>query len=141
MTCVEPIEAFGWAAQTDDPRFREVPGHITFTLKFPSGAMGYCTCGFDGGFTTGHRTMFEKGYIECLPGFPYQNLMLKSGTAKEEIKYDLLPKNHFTLEFDDFADCVINDKPFITPGEEGLADVKVIEAVNRSIASGKPEKI
>jgi hypothetical protein len=42
---------------------------------------------------------------------------------------------------DHFADCVLNDKQSWTPGEEGLADARVIEAIERSIESGKREKV
>ncbi|MBV8780063.1 MAG: hypothetical protein JO353_01585 [Phycisphaerae bacterium] len=136
-----PVEAFGWATQGNEPRFREVPGHVSFQLRFPSGALGYCACGFDGGFTPGYRAMFQKGYVECLPGFPYVNLELKSGNKDEQTRYEIEPRNHFACEYDYFADCVMNGKPVLTGGEEGLADLKVIEAINRSIASGKVEKV
>jgi len=42
---------------------------------------------------------------------------------------------------DDFANCVIQKKPSRVSGEEGLKDMKVVEAIYRSIASGKKEKI
>jgi predicted dehydrogenase len=42
---------------------------------------------------------------------------------------------------DDFADCVMGNKKTIVPGEMGLQDIKIVEAIYRSIASGKKEKI
>ena len=118
-----------------------MPGHVVFQLKFPSGAIGYCSCGFDGGASSGYRAITQKGYIEAMPGFPYHNLILKTGTTKEQVEYKLDPVNHFATEYDYFADCVMHDKQVLTAGEEGLADLKVIEAVNKSIESGKAEKV
>jgi predicted dehydrogenase len=64
---------------------------------------------------------------------------VKKGEAKTRIS--LPEKSHFTLEMDHFSQCVLNDQSPLTPGEEGLADIKVIEALERSIASGRMEKV
>jgi predicted dehydrogenase len=42
---------------------------------------------------------------------------------------------------DHFSECVLEDKRPWTPGEEGLADLRVIEAINRSVQSGKFERV
>ena len=42
---------------------------------------------------------------------------------------------------DDFAQCILQKKATRVPGEEGRLDMKVVEAIYRSIASGKKEKI
>ncbi len=49
--------------------------------------------------------------------------------------------NQQALHMDDFAKCILEHKPGRVPGEEGLKDMKVIEAVYKSIASGKKEPI
>ena len=53
----------------------------------------------------------------------------------------LLPKDQFALEMDHMAECVLaNRKPY-TPGEEGLQDQRIMEALYASAASGKPIKL
>jgi predicted dehydrogenase len=42
---------------------------------------------------------------------------------------------------DDFAACVRQNKASSVAGEEGLKDLKVVEAIYRSIASGRREAI
>jgi predicted dehydrogenase len=42
---------------------------------------------------------------------------------------------------DDFAHCVMNHLPTRVPGEEGLKDMKVVDAIYRSLDSGKKEAI
>ena len=49
--------------------------------------------------------------------------------------------NQQALQMDDFAQCVLQKKPTRVPGEMGLLDMKVIEAIYRSIASGKKERV
>jgi predicted dehydrogenase len=42
---------------------------------------------------------------------------------------------------DDFATCVKLKKQSRVPGEEGLKDMKVVDAIYRSLGSGKWENI
>jgi predicted dehydrogenase len=51
------------------------------------------------------------------------------------------PVNQQVLQMDDFADCVMRNKNTIVPGEMGLEDIRIVEAIYRSIASGKRERI
>ena len=39
------------------------------------------------------------------------------------------PVDQFAAEMDDFAQCILNNKPTIVPGEEGLRDVKIMMAI------------
>jgi predicted dehydrogenase len=47
-------------------------------------------------------------------------------------------KNQFTSEMDHFSECVTENKPPHTPGEEGLPDHRIIEALYQSAREGKP---
>ena len=38
---------------------------------------------------------------------------------------------------DDFADCILNDKPTRVPGEEGRRDQRIMAAIYEAAASGK----
>jgi predicted dehydrogenase len=57
----------------------------------------------------------------------------------QTMKYDAV--NHFAAEMDHFADCILNDKQPLTPGEEGLADLRVMEAIYKSAATGATVKM
>jgi predicted dehydrogenase len=50
---------------------------------------------------------------------------------------DLPQLNHQAAQMDDFAQCILTNKPTRVPGEEGLKDMRVIEAIYRSIDTGK----
>jgi predicted dehydrogenase len=38
---------------------------------------------------------------------------------------------------DDFAQCILNQKPTKVPGEEGLRDVKIMMAIYEAARTGK----
>lgn len=42
---------------------------------------------------------------------------------------------------DDFAQCILNNKPTKVPGEEGLRDVKIMMAIYESVRTGKEVKL
>ena len=40
-----------------------------------------------------------------------------------------------------FVDCIVNDKPHIATGEEGLTVMKLLDAIYKSAETGAPVKI
>lgn len=138
----EPSEVMGFLTQPkDDPRFREVESAVQFTLKFPSGFLATATCSYNA-----HRSQFlrlqgDKAWAEMDPAYAYRGLRLRTSQVVEEhdavIEPRVVEKNQFALEIDHMAQCVMNDRDPHTPGEEGLQDMRIIEAIYESARSGK----
>jgi predicted dehydrogenase len=144
ITRENPIEVTAAAHQTaGDPRFREVPESVMFTMRFPSGILAHCDCSFGAAESRFYRIHCEKGYIELDPAFSYRGLRLhvKEGDAKtgnvRNAEVPLEPVNHFAAEMDHFSKCILNDDAPRTPGEEGLADMRVIAAIEEALSSGR----
>lgn len=145
VTNEEPLEVTAIAHQpSDDPRFREVPESVAFTLKFPSGVLAHCDCSFGTTESRRYRVHCTEGYIEMDPAFSYRGLRLrtKRGESKgpkdaENAEVLIEQVNHFAAEMDHFSDCVLNKKALRTPGSMGLADLRVIAAIDESVRSGK----
>jgi predicted dehydrogenase len=138
----EPVEATGMDHQPkDDERFREVPARVTFQLRFPSGAIASCGCGFDGQPARRFRAVCENGAIEMDNAFGYGGQKLRIIEGRQSGEPQLQPVNHFVREMDYFSECVTNDRQPETPGEEGLADMKVIAAVEEAARSGKLTRV
>jgi hypothetical protein len=52
------------------------------------------------------------------------------------------PKHdQFAAELVYFSNCILNNRTPEPSGEEGLADVRIVEALYKSIDSGKPVKL
>jgi predicted dehydrogenase len=56
-------------------------------------------------------------------------------SSKGEISFPQI--DQFAAEMDDFAACILNNRPSRVPGEEGLRDLRVVEAVYQSSATGR----
>ncbi|WP_439621618.1 Gfo/Idh/MocA family protein [Gemmata sp.] len=138
LTGEEPAEVTAVAHRPkDDPRFREVPESVAFTLRFPSGVIANCDCSFAAAESRRYRVHGADGFVDMDPAFSYRGLRLSvlKGDRKSELK--LTEVNHFAAEMDHFSECVAADRPPRTPGEEGLADVRVIEATAEAARTGR----
>jgi predicted dehydrogenase len=147
----EPVEVSASQYSSEgDPRFAEVEEAILWHMRFPSGVRVQCTSSY-GTFTSKrYRVLGEKGWADMDPAFAYEGLQLKrsritEGTSEfiatgiEQIPTKV--KNQFALEMDHFAECVVSAKQPWTPGEEGLQDQRIMEAIYESARIGKPVRL
>lgn len=142
ITGEEPTEVSAVANQPkDDPRFAEVPESVAWTMKFPSGVIATNTCSFGSAEVRTMNAVGTKGSIAMTNAFGYsgQRLMLKAEGMLSEVQQPNV--DHFMAEMDHFSECVAEKKPNRTPGEEGLQDMIIVEAIHRSAEEGKPVKI
>jgi glucose-fructose oxidoreductase len=119
-----------------DPRFAEVEENITFQLRFPSGILANCTSSYGAGFNR-YRVAKPRGSAELEPALSYTGLRMRvfRGNAVED---RVLPqRDHFAAEMDHLAGCVLEGTEPLTPGEEGLKDLRVMMAIYDAARSGK----
>jgi predicted dehydrogenase len=141
ITGEEPVEVMGRITRPDgDPRFREIEDLAQFTLRFPSGTVATCSSGYSFHQSNHLRVQSEKAWFEMSPAFSYDGLELrvgrKAGAANMVSTIGLAPNDQFAREMDAFAWSIRNDKTPLTPGEEGLQDLRIAEAIYRSAANG-----
>lgn len=133
----EPIEVRAWA-QTDrnDPRFREVEDMIAWQFRFPSGAIATGSTSFGVVGTMRFDVYCEGGRLRADPGAYYGGNRLDISGGPDRGAVDLPDIDQFAREMDWMADVVRGKAPLVTPGEEGLQDVRLIEAILESVAKG-----
>jgi predicted dehydrogenase len=139
MTGEEPV-AVTARESTDrrDPRFREVEDMIDFTLDFPSGAIGSCQSMYSANRNQ-IMLMGEKGRIELEPATGYSGQRLWVGGDRER---QVTPppgpgRNQFAAQLDHLSECAVSGREPIVSGEEGLRDMRIIEAIYRSAREGR----
>ena len=145
----EPIEVSAMSDQPkDDPRFREVPESVTFLLRYPSGALANCTASFGTSESRRYRVHCTEGWIEMDPAFSYRGLRLRTKRGEgrgpnpaEATEHLIEPVDHFAAEMDHFSDCILHDAKLRTPGEMGLADIRILTAINEAARTGRTVKL
>jgi predicted dehydrogenase len=141
LTGEEPVEVFARMWSTPgDPRFKEVEETMVFELRFPSGVLASCTCGYGNHRLQRYSVVGSLGWAELNPAFAYRGLRLR--TARSEGKMERVTEeqlnqpNQFAREIDHFSQCVAENRMPHTPGEEGLADMRIIEQLYASAQAG-----
>ncbi len=138
----EPVEVNAMTYSTPgDPRFKEVEEHINFQLRFPSGVLANCSSSY-GYFHQSHfRVMGTEARLGMDPATWYSGLRLwveRGNTIQER---DLPAVDHFAAEMDHMSDCVMQNKEPLTPGEEGLRDLKIMAAIYEAAKTGKTVRL
>lgn len=124
-----------------DERFKEVEETINFQLRFPSGVLANCTSSYGYSGQNRYRVVTARGWFELEPATSYrgQRLRVRRGNATEE--RDFPARDHFALQMDHMSECVMENKEPLTPGEEGLRDLKIMMAIYEAARSGKTVKL
>jgi predicted dehydrogenase len=130
----EPIEIVASETKTDKTKFKEVDESIVWSMRFPSGLMANCGTTYLVGGMNRVLAAAEKGWFQLDPAYSYGGL--KGKTSKGDM--DLPQIDHFAAEMDDFANCILKNRPTKVPGEEGLRDVKLTTAIYESVRKGRP---
>jgi predicted dehydrogenase len=141
ITGEEPVEVFARTFSTPgDPRFREVEETVIFQLRFPGGLLASCTCGYGNHRLQRYAVAGSRGWAELSPAFAYRGLRLR--TARAEGKNERITEEHlgepnqFAREIDHLSQCIAENRQPHTPGEEGLADLRIIEQLYASAQAG-----
>jgi len=140
MTGEEPI-AVQAIESTDrsDPRFHEVEDQIDWQLKFPSGAVAACKSMYSA--AQNHIIcMGDTGRIELEPATRYDGNHMWTGRDGREKEITPPPgpaKTQFAGQLDHLVECIASGREPIVSGEEGLRDMRIIEAIYRSAREGR----
>jgi glucose-fructose oxidoreductase len=138
----EPLEVFGWNIGSDAARFSEVSEMTSGILRFP----GDRVASFTSSFGAADRSVFEvvgtKGVLKMDPAYEMADdlkteITINGKTTQRTYK----KRDQFAPELIYFSDCILENKQPQPSGREGLADVRVIEALIKSVTSNRPVEI
>ncbi|WP_246169230.1 Gfo/Idh/MocA family protein [Rudanella paleaurantiibacter] len=142
----EPTEVFAYTASDPaNPLFKEVEEVCSWQMKFPSGVIANCATHYNVHDARQYRVMTERGWYELGNAYAYEGQKLTTSRADGPIvrqeNVSITPKNQFATEMDHFSDCILKDKDPYTPGQEGLQDQQIMEAIYQSAREGRPVKL
>jgi glucose-fructose oxidoreductase len=129
----EPIEAYAVRSRSADPRFKEIEEMTTAVLRFPQDRLASFTCSFGADPVSNYTLVGTKGSLRVEPGYEYQTEIKHYLTTREKTKTRVFPKrDQFAPELIYFSYCILKNKKPEPSGEEGLADIRIIEALRKS---------
>ncbi len=129
----EPISVSAKQMTTRPKIFTETDETTHFTLTFPSGAIAH-------GKTSVGKSMHEL-YVDCEKGWytlaPFSMYSGVQGKTSDGKLLNIPIISQQTIQMDDDALSIINDTPVLVPGEEGIKDIRIVEAIYKAAKSGK----
>jgi predicted dehydrogenase len=132
----EPIWVTAQETKTNPVKFKEgIDETIQFQLGFPSGAVASCLSTYNMNYLDRFYLVGDKGFAEMQPSTGY--LPVRGKTNKGELTKPHV--THQTVQMDEMAGIILEGKQPIVPvdGEEGLKDMKIIDAIYKAVKNGK----
>ncbi|MFL9483062.1 Gfo/Idh/MocA family protein [Chitinophagaceae bacterium LWZ2-11] len=135
----EPIAVTAQFSPVISPKlFSQVEESLTWQLEFPSGAV--CNSASSYGYNIDRFfASADEGQFELSPGLSYGPF--KGKTSKGDLNFPVI--NQQATQLDEIGKLILENKPLpnhIT-GEEGMKDLKVIEAIYEAAQTGKKVSI
>src|SRR5690554_1562297 len=136
MVGEEPVWVTAQETKTNPEKFKEgVDETIMFQMGFPSGAVASCLSTYSMNNLDRFFLNGENGFAELQPATGYGPI--KGRTHKGELNKPHVI--HQTVQMDEMAGIILEGKKPVVPvdSEEGLKDLKIIDAIYKSVKSGK----
>ena len=140
----EPTEVVAMSATArGDRRFKEVDEQVTAVLRFPGQRLAQITCSFGAHDHSAFVVVGEKGRITLDPAYEHSSaLTVEMEVANRRPQRKRFPKrDQIAAELIAFARCIREDREPEPSGEEGLADLYALEAIQRATESHRKEVV
>jgi len=132
----EPQSVAAMQTVGTEERFRHVDEMTTAILRFPGDRIAQFVASQGAANVSEFRVVGTDGHIRLDPAFEYSTAVegeMDVGGDKTHLEGE--KKDQFAPELVYFADCILEDETPEPSGEEGLADVRVMEAIIRAAAT------
>jgi glucose-fructose oxidoreductase len=135
----EPIEATALIAGGEgDRRFAEVEEGLSAVLRFPGDRLAHFAVSFGSAAAGWYEVVGEKGSLCLDPAYEYVGERILYTTIGERERRRTFPKlDQIAPEIEYFSECIRGRRVPEPSGEEGLADVRIVEALFRSAETGR----
>jgi glucose-fructose oxidoreductase len=136
----EPTEVTALsAADKSDPRFKEVDETTSAVLRFPGERLATFTSSFGAADVSMYQVSGTEGSLRLEPAYSYAGELIHYLTLDEKTTTEkkFRKRDQFATEIDYFSECILNDTEPEPSGREGLADVRIIQALYESARTGQ----
>jgi len=133
----EPIAVLGSTLDNGEERFEKVEEMASAIMRFPDGRIATFTCSFGAADVSRYTLIGTKGFLTADPAYDYSMALKHRLTIEEKTKSTTFPKrDQFAAELIYFSDCILKNREPEPSGLEGLADVRIVEAIYQSARTG-----
>jgi glucose-fructose oxidoreductase len=134
----EPTHVFASSASKNDQRFQKTEEMTSVLMRFPGERIATFTASFGAADIGRYTVVGTKGVLTSDPGYEYAEAIKLEIRVGDKLQKRQFPKrDQFAAEIAYFSDCILKGREPEPSGLEGLADVRIIEAIYESAHAGK----
>jgi predicted dehydrogenase len=138
----EPTEIFAVTANKGDKRFLRIEEMTSVVMRFPEERLATFTCSFGAADIARYALIGTKGVLRFDPAYEYAMALKQQVTREEKTTTKTFPKrDQFAAQLVYFSDCILKNKEPEPCGLEGLADVRIVEAIYESARTRKVVRV
>jgi glucose-fructose oxidoreductase len=111
-------------------------------MRFKDERLATFTCSFGSADRSVYTIAGTKGTVTLDPAYEYaEGLAYEMKVGERQRKKKFAKSDQFAPELLYFSDCILQNREPEPSGEEGLADVRIIEGMLRSMSTGRSVEI
>ena len=134
----EPVEVSAVSVHSGNPKLANVDETTAAILRFDGGRVASFVCSFNAADEASYRVVGTKGQLVVNDAYEYAEGLSYELTVGERTSRKRIGKrDQFAPELLHFSDCIRRNAEPEPSGEEGLQDVRIIEALYESADTGK----
>ena len=138
----EPTEVVAMSVNSGTARLKEIDESTGAILRFGDDRVAAFVTSFNAGDVADYRVVGTKGDLRVDPAYEYAEGLSYTLTVNGKSQRKRIGKrDQFAPQLLHFSDCIRHDRTPEPSGEEGLQDVRIVEALYRSAKTGKAVKI
>ena len=129
----EPTDIFALISNGGETRFQKVEEMTSAVMRFPGDRVATFTCSFGAADVSRYTLIGTKGLLVADPAYEYataiKHQLIIGGRSKTKT---FAKRDQFAAELIYFSDCILKNRDPEPSGLEGLADVRIVQALYES---------
>ena len=135
----EPTQVSAVSINSGLASLAEIDETTAATLRFGDDQLATFITSFHAADVAAYRIVGTKGHIHADPVYEYAGGLEYTLTREgKKTKKAVGKRDQFAPQLLYFSDCIVNDRTPEPSGEEGMQDVRIVQALYKSAKSGKP---
>ncbi len=134
----EPCRVAALTSSFNDTRFTDIAGLESAVLDFGAGRIATISASYGSTATSYFNVIGTAGTVRLSPAFDFEHAPSLEVSTAGRVEREHYPiSDQFAPEIIEFARCITDHVEPESSGLEGLADVRIIEAIERASATGR----
>ncbi len=138
----EPKEVMALSVNSGAARVKEIDESTAAVLRFDGERIAAFVTSFNADDVASYRIVGTKGHLHVNPAYEYaEGLAYELTTNGKTTRRRIGKRDQFAPELLYFSDCILKGRDPEPSGEEGLQDVRIVQALYESADTGKVVQI